>query len=53
MFIRPSHVGCCWLTMLRPFAWALKARANVRNKSQHCCVLLAINVAPVCMGLKV
>ena len=24
-----------------------------RNKSQHCCVILANNVASVCMGLKV
>ena len=31
----------------------VKARANGRNKSQHCCVFLANNVASVCMGLKV
>ena len=28
----------------------VKAHANGRNKSQHCCVLLANNVASVCMG---
>ena len=28
----------------------LKAHANRRNKSQQCCVLLADNVASVCMG---
>ena len=37
--------------------YTLKAHANGRNKSQHCCVLLgfflANNVASVCMGLKV
>ena len=31
----------------------LKTHANGRNKSQHCCVLLANNVASVFMGLKV
>ena len=30
-----------------------KAHANGRNRSQHCCVLLANNVASVWMGLKV
>ena len=30
-----------------------KAHTNGRNKSQHCCVLLANNVASVCRGLKV
>ena len=32
---------------------ALKDPANRRNKSQHCCVLLANNVESVCMDLKV
>ena len=31
----------------------LKAHANGRNKPQHCCVLLANNVASVCIGLNV
>ena len=31
----------------------IKAHANGCNKSQHCCVLLANNVASVCMGLNV
>ena len=29
-----------------------KTHANGRNKSQHCCMLLANNVASVCMDLK-
>ena len=31
----------------------IKAHANGRNKSQHCCVSSANIVASVCMGLKV
>ena len=37
LIVGSNNVACCWPTMLRPFAWAL---------------LLANNVASVCMGLK-
>ena len=52
----PNNVGCCWPTMLRPFAWALRPMqtdAVSANNSQHSWVLFANNVASVCMGLKV
>ena len=36
--VGPNNVGCCWPTMLRPFAWAfsslLRRRANARNVSR-------------------
>ena len=35
------------------FGYCRKSHANGRNKSQYSCVLLANNVASVCMGLKV
>ena len=42
-----------WLQGCGRLAQLVKVHASGRNKSQHYCVLLANNVASVCMGLKV
>ena len=34
--VGPNNVGCCWPTMLGPFAWALNCKNNIGLKTFFC-----------------